>query len=177
MPKNTLYLVTYDRGRHPLTGQPKPHHWAYFLDTTTNDTTTTTSITTSPPPTSDTPHSPAREAPRQEQQQQQQPRGLIFQLRGMPGGFHYPGPERLDAAQGGEPGPVREMLEVGQVDAGDVAAVREVLAGVQVVQDEGAAWNCQDWALTGLVRLKERGWVYEGIGGEGVVGWLRGLER
>jgi hypothetical protein len=97
MSKHALYLVTYSRGIHPITGQVKPHHWAYFLET----------------------HSSSPEAG-----------GVIFQLRGMPGGFHYPGPEQMDVTQDGGPGELRDKLEVGEVevDGADVEGVTLVRA-------------------------------------------------
>ncbi|KAK3899812.1 hypothetical protein C8A05DRAFT_17809 [Staphylotrichum tortipilum] len=109
MPRHTIYIITYDRGPHPLTGAPKPHHWAYYLESATttipspNNTTTTTT----------TPNT-----------------GTIFQLRGVPGSFHYPGPEHaLPASQHGTPGPVREQLEIGEVD-GETEKVVEGIDGV-----------------------------------------------
>lgn len=152
MPKHTLYVVTYERAPHPLTRQPRPRHWAFFLE---------------PPNTpGDTrPYSPKDAA---------NPRGIILQLRGMPGGFYYPGPEQLDMSQGGEPGWLFERLEVGEVDEGDIAAVHETLAAVDVVKDESAGWNCQDWAMAGVDKLREagKGWIHDKITGEGVYAFL-----
>ncbi len=146
MTKHTLYLITYSRGLHPLTGAVRAHHWAYFLET-------------------DPHHTP-------------EPRGIIFQLRGMPGGFHFPGAERdMPVSQDGAPGELRDRLEVGEVDGGGIEGVvgrmEDVLRGVEVVKDEGRAWNCQDWALAGLEGLKGLGVVYAWLEGEGVRGWLK----
>ncbi|KAH6623174.1 hypothetical protein F5144DRAFT_632562 [Chaetomium tenue] len=143
-PTLSLSLITYDRGPHPLTNTPRPHHWAYFLDTGTE-------------------------------------RGTIFQLRGMPGGFYYPGPEDLDMAQGGEVGGVVGKLEVGELKMevegdgveGVVEVIHGVLKGVPVVVDESAEWNCQDWALEGLEGLKGVGVVHEELGRERVKAWLK----
>ncbi|KAK4032342.1 hypothetical protein C8A01DRAFT_41222 [Parachaetomium inaequale] len=106
--------------------------------------------------------------------------GIIFQLRGMPGGFYYPGPENLGATQDGGPGELRDKLEAGEVgvdeSAGTQAAVDKIdgiLKGVDVVKDESAAWNCQNWALEGFELLKKAGVVYGHLGGEGVRGWLK----
>ncbi|KAG7285051.1 hypothetical protein NEMBOFW57_009671 [Staphylotrichum longicolle] len=149
MPKHTFYLVTYDRGLHPLTHAPKTHHWAYFLEL---------DAATAPEPT-----------------------GVIFQLRGMPGGFYYPGPEEdMGISQIGAPGELRERLEIGEVDVKDqggisgvVDKIDAVLKKVGVVKDEGAAWNCQDWAMGGLEGLKMLRVVYESLNEEGIKGWLR----
>jgi hypothetical protein len=116
MPKHTGYLLTFDRGTHPLTGVVKPYHWMYFIETEVRDLTS---------------------------------RGYAFQLRGMPGGFYYPGPETLDpASELGEP---KDRLEVGQVDDSDILdCIHEIMADVEIVKDEASSWNCQDWALAGL---------------------------
>ncbi|KAJ6444993.1 FAD binding domain protein [Purpureocillium lavendulum] len=34
MTTHTLYLVTYDRGKYPITQKVKPYHWAYFIELT-----------------------------------------------------------------------------------------------------------------------------------------------
>jgi hypothetical protein len=146
MSKHALYLVTYSRGIHPITGQIKPHHWAYFLETNSSSPETG---------------------------------GVIFQLRGMPGGFHYPGPEQIDVTQDGGPGELRDKLEVGEVEVdgadveGLVAKIHGVLEEVPVVKDESAAWNCQDWAVEGFMRLRGAGVVYGYLEAEDVRGWLR----
>lgn len=31
MPKHPLYIVTYDRGNHPVNNKVNPYHWAYFI--------------------------------------------------------------------------------------------------------------------------------------------------
>lgn len=149
MPKLILYLVTYDRGLRPFTGQVKPYHWAYFLEMASHNLG----------------------AP-----------GIIFQLRGMPGGFHYPGPERLVVSQEGGPGELKDKLEVGEVEVvggndNDVqeaiAGIHEALREVEIVMDESVAWNCQDWSLRGFERLKQRGMVYEYLAPDSVRAWLK----
>lgn len=181
----SLCLITYDRGPHPLTNAPRPHHWAYYLDTTT---------TTHRRPGGGTAAGADSE----------QERGTIFQLRGMPGGFYYPGPEDAGMGQGGEVGGVVGKLEVGEVRVGEVGVgglegvvdeggvvdgeggkeadadavlgvvqmIDGVLREVGVVVDESAAWNCQDWALEGLERLKKVGVVREDLERGRVKAWL-----
>lgn len=146
--RRPLYIVTYNRGAHPLTGDTKPYHWAYFLETD--------------PSLLD--HVP----------------GVIFQLRGMPGAFNYPGPENLRVSQDGGPGEMREKLEVGEVEVdaragtpGGVDKIDGILKGVGVVKDESAAWNCQDWTLEGFELLKQAGVVYGYLRGEHVREWLK----
>ncbi|KAK3293100.1 uncharacterized protein B0H64DRAFT_206028 [Chaetomium fimeti] len=167
----TLSLITYDRGPHPLTNLPRPHHWAYFLDPP------------SPPPSSG-----VSGFDRGAGSETETSRGTVFQLRGMPGGFYYPGPEWLDVKDGGvvvgrlEVGEVRRHKVVGEGDgmdggwdamAGVVKMIDGVLRDVEVVEDENVAWNCQDWALEGLERLKGAGVVYEYLEREGVRAWLK----
>ncbi|KAK4238614.1 hypothetical protein C8A03DRAFT_14946, partial [Achaetomium macrosporum] len=110
----------------------------------------------------------------------QQPKGIIFQLRGMPRGFYYPGPEReMNVTQEGEPprggGGLREKLEVGEVDGaeGVLDRIHEVMSEVEVAQDESSGWNCQNWALAGFEMLKGEGFVYPHPTAEGVESWLK----
>ncbi|KAK4247255.1 hypothetical protein C7999DRAFT_32337 [Corynascus novoguineensis] len=108
--------------------------------------------------------------------------GTIFQLRGMPGGFHYRGPERLVVSQDGGPGELKDKLEVGEVEVvGDnandvqeaIVGIHEALREVEIITDESVAWNCQNWSLRGFERLKQRGVVYEYLAQESVKGWLK----
>lgn len=96
----------------------------------------------------------------------------------MPGGFYFPGAERdMSVSQDGAPGELRDRLEVGEVDGDGIEGVVDRMVGVlrevEVVKDEGRAWNCQDWALGGLEGLKGLGVVYEWLGREEVRGWLK----
>lgn len=95
----------------------------------------------------------------------------VFQLRGMPGGFYYPGPETMNpAAELGEP---LEKLEIGEVDASSPLDIHEVMKEIRIVEDEASSGNCQDWALADLGRLREEGLVYDHISEEVVRSWLR----
>lgn len=76
----------------------------------------------------------------------------------MPGGFYYQGPEEL---------------EVGEVDGSKMARVHEILRGIEIEKAEHGGWNCQSWALDGLERLREEGFVYSYLGQEEVKNWLK----
>ncbi|OIW30776.1 hypothetical protein CONLIGDRAFT_679534 [Coniochaeta ligniaria NRRL 30616] len=96
--------------------------------------------------------------------------GIAHQLHGMPGAFYYTGPEVLDLA---ESGPRKEELEIGEVDDSRLCRVHEILQQVRIDTVESSGWNCQDWALDGLERLKEEGFVYDYLTQETVKHWLR----
>ncbi|CAG9994448.1 unnamed protein product [Clonostachys byssicola] len=84
--------------------------------------------------------------------------GIAHQLRGMPGGFYYPGPEQLDLVKSGSP---KEELEIGEVDDSNLKRVHEILSSVRIETSESSGWNCQDWSLAGFEMLKEEGFVYK----------------
>ncbi len=139
--KGTLYLVTYDRGTYPLTGEVKPYHWSYFLE-----------LDKTEPEVS----------------------GVYSQLRGMPGGFYYPGLEFQTNSQMQEAGYVKDKLEIGEVNETTTLKLSDTLAAVEIIKDESSKWNCQDWALAGFVGLKEAGGiVYDHLTPEIVKEWLR----
>ena len=96
-----------------------------------------------------------------------------FQLRGMPGGFYYPGPEHLSDVVMQQAGDVKDKLEVGEVNRADMDKMNDVLAGLEIVKDESSGWSCQDWALAGLAKLREEGIVYEHMTVEVVRSWLK----
>ncbi|KAM5347215.1 hypothetical protein ACJ41O_010220 [Fusarium nematophilum] len=123
MAKRTLYLITYDRGKHPITSTVKPYHWSYFI------------------------YIEIREG---------QPFGVAHQLHGMPGSFAYRGPEHVDPS---EPSPIKEQLEVGEVDDLNLERMHEILSSVHVDQSESSGWNCQDWTLERFEMLKGEGYV------------------
>lgn len=75
--------------------------------------------------------------------------GIAHQLRGMPGAFYYMGPEEVDLAKS------RSLKE-------------ELLNTV-----ESSGWNCQDWALEGLEKLRADGFIYDGYTRETVKAWLK----
>ncbi|KAI5863133.1 hypothetical protein GGS23DRAFT_55065 [Durotheca rogersii] len=137
MPKHTLYLVTHERGQHPITGKTKPYHWSYFIQIKLEDG--------------------ANE-------------GIAHQLHGMPGSFYYKGPENVDLSKSGD---LKEELEVGEVDGSLLDSVHEVLENVRIDSVESSGWNCQDWALDGFTKLKEKGFVYDHLTPEAVKNWLK----
>ncbi|KAF1824366.1 uncharacterized protein K489DRAFT_378776 [Dissoconium aciculare CBS 342.82] len=105
---------------------------------------------------------------------QQRP-GIAHQLRGMPGSFHYPGPEALDLSKT-LPAPNQE-LEIGEIDADELDRVHEILAMVSIDLGESTKWNCQNWSLEGLERMKrvEGGGigVYSHLDAKIVRDWLK----
>jgi hypothetical protein len=133
----TLYLVTFDRGDHPVTGKVQPYHWVYFIE---------------------------------EGFQGIANPGIAYQLRGMPGGFSYGGPEKVDLSEFGR---VRHKLEIGRVPVSKVDRVHEILSQVRVDTSESSGWNCQDWALDGLDELKKEGFVYGHHNKDGLKNWLK----
>jgi hypothetical protein len=56
---------------------------------------------------------------------------------------------------------------------GVVQMIDGVMKDVGVVVGEDAEWNCQDWALEGLERLKKAGVVREDLERERVKAWLK----
>ncbi|KAB5536542.1 hypothetical protein GE09DRAFT_1226600 [Coniochaeta sp. 2T2.1] len=96
--------------------------------------------------------------------------GIAHQLRGMPGAFYYEGPEEVDL---GKSGSLKEELELGEVNDSKLGRVHEILSQVRIDTVESSRWNCQDWALDGLERLKEEGFIYEDPTREAVKNWLK----
>jgi hypothetical protein len=96
--------------------------------------------------------------------------GIAHQLRGMPGGFYYKGPEQVDLAKSGS---LKEELEVGEVDESMLNRVHEILSDVRIDTVESSGWNCQDWALDGFERLKEEGFVYSYHTPDALKNWLK----
>ncbi|KAH7139218.1 hypothetical protein B0J11DRAFT_575136 [Dendryphion nanum] len=150
MTKYTLYLITYDRGRYPITNEIKPYHWLFFIQTSSSGSQTL---------------------------------GIAHHLRGMPGAFHYSGPETLDLDQSSTSlaeaadlvrcVPPKEKLEIGEVEEEKMDRVREVFEEVGIVRTEYRGWNCQNWGMEALERLRGEACVYEWITGEGVRRWLK----
>ncbi|KAL9051938.1 MAG: hypothetical protein Q9162_005722 [Coniocarpon cinnabarinum] len=80
--------------------------------------------------------------------------GVIFQLRGKPGAFHYDDKERdMDLTKSGTE---KIMLSIGEVRAGEATSdrIHKALTNVQIVQNEDSKWNCQDWAASCLEPLR-----------------------
>lgn len=96
--------------------------------------------------------------------------GVAHQLRGMPGGFYYPGPEDTDLWRSERP---KHELEIGEVETSQLEEFHDILARVPIEKNESSRWNCQDWTLDGLISLKEAGFVWDHITGEAMKNWLR----
>jgi hypothetical protein len=97
-------------------------------------------------------------------------RGIAHQLRGMPGGFHYPGPEGLDLTTSEPP---RDILELGEIDESKLDRIHGILKDLRIETSESSGWNCQNWALSGLDRLRTEGFVYDHFTQEAVKSWLK----
>lgn len=96
--------------------------------------------------------------------------GIAHQLRGMPGGFTYKGPEDVDLAKSGS---LKEELEIGEVDDAKLDEVHMILKDIWIDSVESSGWNCQNWALDGLEKLRQKGFVYDYLTQEAVKTWLK----
>ncbi|EPE04408.1 hypothetical protein F503_01412 [Ophiostoma piceae UAMH 11346] len=96
--------------------------------------------------------------------------GIAHQLRGMPGAFYYQGPEKVDLSKSGS---LKEELEVGEVDDAKLGKVHELLKDVTIDNVESSGWNCQDWALAGMEKLKAEGFVYDYLTAEALKNWMK----
>jgi hypothetical protein len=96
--------------------------------------------------------------------------GIAHQLRGMPGNFFYPGPEKVSLSRSTAR---KETLDIGEIPAAKLNRVTELLRQVNIIKDEASFWNCQDWSLDALEKLAAEGFVMEGYTSEVVKNWLR----
>lgn len=96
--------------------------------------------------------------------------GIAHQLRGMPGGFYYRGPEAASLKRSTA---LKETLEIGQVPDNKLDKITELFRSVEIVKDETSPWNCQDWSLDALMILQAEGFVDEQYSQEAVKNWLR----
>lgn len=97
--------------------------------------------------------------------------GVVHQLRGMPGGFYYPGPEEVEDLT--DFGASREILEVGEVDTMLMHRFHEIMRDVPINKVEHSGWNCQNWTLEGFENLREDGFVYGYLTVEALRTWLK----
>lgn len=96
--------------------------------------------------------------------------GIAHQLRGMPGAFYYMGPEEVDLAKSRS---LKEELLIGEVDESKLSLVHQRLKDCRIDTVESSGWNCQDWALEGLEKLRADGFIYDGYTRETVKAWLK----
>jgi hypothetical protein len=87
----------------------------------------------------------------------------------MPGAFYYPGPEDVDLSK---PVSVKEELQIGEVDAEKLDVVHQRLKECRIETVESSSWNCQDWTLEGLEKLRAEGFVDATHTEEVVRNWL-----
>lgn len=101
--------------------------------------------------------------------------GIVFQLRGMPGGFYYKGPEMIDDLD--KSSAKEAELQLGEITTQDFEkakkAVDDVLKTVGIKKDESSHWNCQNWALMGSKKLAEAKVLDAWNTPEAIKAWLR----
>jgi Family of unknown function (DUF6540) len=97
--------------------------------------------------------------------------GIAHQLRGRPGHFRYPGPEKVESLA--KSTSRVQTLKVGQVPQDQLSSVTQCLNSVTIIQKEDSSWNCQDWSLDGLNELASKGFITQGYGTEWVKRFLR----
>ena len=100
--------------------------------------------------------------------------GTVYQLRGMPGGFHYDGPEpNSDVTKVMDPhAKPKVVIEIGEVPF-DKLGEFESIMGSEDVSKKEYGWNCQDWTVAVLEKVEGRGWLHESLTVEGIKAWLR----
>ncbi|KGQ02116.1 hypothetical protein PAAG_11067 [Paracoccidioides lutzii Pb01] len=96
--------------------------------------------------------------------------GIAYQLRGIPGAFHYDGPEEVDL---GHSGSLKEELLIGEGPEDKFEMIHQRLKECKIDSVESSSWNCPDWALEGFEKLKTEGFVYDIYTVETVRAWLR----
>jgi len=96
--------------------------------------------------------------------------GIAHQLRGMPGNFYYKGPEQVDLNKSGSR---KEELEVGEVEESKLDRIHEILKEILIDGSESSGWNCQNWALDGLEKLREEGFIYSYLTKDALENWLK----
>ena len=96
---------------------------------------------------------------------------IIYQLKGMPGAFHYDGPEKFDHLSSGL-GLKLEEVDVGEVPVQKAKSFEKIIEAVHISKQE-FDWNCQNWTLDALERLKDSGYLYDYITTEGIKAWLK----
>jgi len=62
---------------------------------------------------------------------------------------------------------------VGEVDASSFDKIHEILKDLEIDTSESSGWNCQNWALNGLEKLKEEGFIYDHMTTDVVKNWLK----
>jgi hypothetical protein len=68
------------------------------------------------------------------------------------------GPEDADL---NKPGSLKEELQIGEVDAAKLDSVHKLLKECSIDNIESSGWNCQDWGLERLEKLRAEGFVDE----------------
>jgi hypothetical protein len=106
----------------------------------------------------------------QSKAEQGQRPGIMHQLRGMPGNFYYNGVEQVDFDKSD---PRKEEVEVGEVEDSKLDRIHEILKEIRIEYCESSGWNCQDWMLDGLEKLKEEGFIHDYLTKDALKHWLK----
>lgn len=85
------------------------------------------------------------------------PIGDVYQLRGMPGAFHYDGPERR--INPGNSQRKRQELDIGAIPSDKIKDMEDLIQKVPVSTAE-QDHNCQTWAEDALKAMESKGWLY-----------------
>jgi hypothetical protein len=68
---------------------------------------------------------------------------------------------------------MKEELQIGEVDAAKLDVVHQRLKEWRIEIAESSRWNCQDWTLEGLEKLRAEGFVDATYTEEVVRNWLK----
>lgn len=82
--------------------------------------------------------------------------GIAHQLCGMAGGYYYPGPETIDLNKSAK---AKQEMEIGEIDDTKLTEIWACLKEVNEEKNESSPWNCQDWALEGVEKLRAKGFI------------------
>ncbi|PPQ84134.1 hypothetical protein CVT25_003348 [Psilocybe cyanescens] len=106
--------------------------------------------------------------------------GITHQLHGMPGAFHYDGPEPSSSTA---PDPLllaakRNEVDIGSVPPDKVDLVAQICSAIPIDQtedpsDSESGWNCQSWTVSVVQEMKKEGFVDEWITEEYLRGFLK----
>ncbi|KAI9750578.1 MAG: hypothetical protein M4579_006408 [Chaenotheca gracillima] len=99
--------------------------------------------------------------------------GYTHQLRGMPGSFYYPGAETGDITTSDK----LTELKIGALKDSELSELQTLLSSIPIKEDESSKWNCQDWSLEALDKMREMGWIDETYTNDVLKHWLREDQR
>jgi len=99
--------------------------------------------------------------------------GTVYQLKGMPGGFHYDGPEPNEdvTVSGYQP----KESDAGEVPANKFLGFERIVAD-EFISKQEYGWDCQSWRASVLEKHKGAGFVHDCITPGSVKAWLKEKE-